>query len=159
MTFYGSWQYGRPRNSMRSLMRQFQIEPIISNWIGKLKSLDIFSTMDNLVWPWIFMKYVAMKIILRNCSPMTDRLLRLIDILRSMGWREIGIHVIILSVQRMLSLDIWAFSIAIGTYSKASDAYRFIKIYIKHDHIRIIYNANVTNLVRNDLLINYSTKY
>ena len=135
MTFYGSWQYGRPRNSMRSLMRQFQIEPIISNWIGKLKSLDIFSTMDNLVWPWIFMKYVAMKIILRNCSPMTDRLLRLIDILRSTGWREIGIHVIILSVQGMLSLDIWAFSTAIVTYGKASDTYRFIKIYIKHDHI------------------------
>ena len=56
MTFKGSWQYGRPRISMRSLMRQFQIEPIISNWIGKLESLDISSTMDDLVWFWIFMK-------------------------------------------------------------------------------------------------------
>ena len=66
MTSTGSWQYGRPRNSMRSLMRQFQIEPIISNWNGKLESLDISSTINDLVWFWIFMKYD----ISRNFSPM-----------------------------------------------------------------------------------------
>ena len=102
MTFEGPSQYSRPSNSMRSLMRQFQIEPIISNWNGKLESLDISSTINDLVWFWIFMKYD----ISRNFSPMVYLFLHhwhqsmwwqtrysgFIDILWCIWWRQIGIH-------------------------------------------------------------------